>query len=219
MFKELLESLGLNKDLRIVCYTICVTSIAMYFIGDHVFFAERTAVLNQNKNELEGLKLIKLKDEKNLEEYRYLTTQNEQKIAVLSREITRLKTYELAIFDFKKALDEERAGSSLLREQIYQLNLSSKENKQIAESCAAEKVELRTNVSKLNGVISSYAPILDRRSEIVGIEKNKNSLEVKIAELESDPYYKQLYVQKVEQLKRLSSEYQQHLLQLRQCGK
>lgn len=219
MLKELLESLGIKKEIRIVIYTACVTAIAMYFIGDRLLFIERGAILSQNKNDIDNLKLVNQKKEKQLEEYYSVLEQRNLRVNELSKEISRLQPYEQAIPEWKKALDDERAKSSTLQDQLNQLNQGLRDIKQTADSCIAEKNDLRVNISKLNGIISSYAPLLDRRNEIREIEKNKNSIEVKLLELDGDTVSRTFNTQKIEQFRRMAAEYQQQLLQLRQCGK
>lgn len=219
MVKELLEALGVKKEIRILVFSVCITAVAMYFVGDRFLFSDRREILNQDKSEIENLKLINQKKEKQIEEDFAALQQRTQRINELSKEISRLQPYEQAIPEWRKALDDERQKSSQLQEQLNQLNSNSRELKQIVDSCTAERGDLKSNLSKLNAIISSYAPLVDRRNEIREIERNKDSVEAKIAELEGSPINRQFDVLKIEQLKRVSAEYQQQLLHLRQCGK
>lgn len=219
MVKELLEALGVKKEIRILVFSVCITAVAMYFVGDRFLFSDRREILNQDKSEIENLKLINQKKEKQIEEDFAALQQRTQRINELSKEISRLQPYEQAIPEWRKALDDERQKSSQLQEQLNQLNSNSRELKQIVDSCTAERGDLKSNISKLNAIISSYAPLVDRRNEIREIERNKDSVEAKIAELEGSPINRQFDVLKIEQLKRVSAEYQQQLLHLRQCGK
>lgn len=219
MLKELLESLGTKKEIKIAIYTACVTVIAMYFIGDKLLFTERSSVLSQNKNDIDTLKLENQKQEKQLSEYLSVIAQRNSRVADLSKEISRLQPYEQAIPEWKKALDDERVKSANLQDQFNQAGQGSRDARQAADSCLIERNDLKANVAKLNGIVSSYAPILDRRNEIREIERNKNSVEIKIAELDGDAINRTFSAQKIEQLKRVSAEYQQELVQLRQCQK
>ena len=217
MLKELLESLGITKEIRIAIYTACVTAVAMYFIGDKFLFTERAAILSQSKNDIETLKATNQKQEKQLADYLSAIEQRNTRLAELSKEISRLQPYERTLPEWKKALDDERMKSSNLQDQLNQMSQGSRDSKQAMDSCTAERNDLRASVSKLNGVVASYGPILDRRNEVREIEKNKNSVEMKISELDGDSINRTFYTQKIEQLKRVSAEYQQQLLQLRQC--
>lgn len=217
MLKELLESLGITKEIRIVIYTACVTAVAMYFISDRFLFTERSAILSQNKNDIETLKSTNQKQEKQLADYLAAIEQRNDRLADLNKEISRLQPYEQALPEWKKALEDERMRSSGLQEQLNQVSHGSRDTKQAMDSCSAERNDLRASVSKLNGIISAYAPILDRRNEVKEIERNKNSVEMKIAELEGDSIHRTFNSQRIDQLKRVSAEYQQQLLQLRQC--
>lgn len=217
MLKELLESLGITKEIRIVIYTACVTAVAMYFIGDKFLFTERSAILSQNKNDIDTLKSANQKQEKQLADYLTAIEQRNTRLADLSKEISRLQPYEQALPEWKKALDDERVKSSNLQEQLNQVSQGSRDTKQAMDSCTAERNDLRASVSKLNGIVTSYGPILDRRNEVKEIERNKDSVEMKIAELDGDSINRTFYSQKIDQLKRVSAEYQQQLLQLRQC--
>ena len=217
MLKELLESIGITKEIRIVIYTACVTAIAMYFIGDKFLFTERGAILSQNKNDIDTLKSVNQKQEKQLADYASEIEQLNARLADLNKEVTRLHPYEQAFPEWKKALDDERMKSSNLHDQLNQLSQGSRDMKQTMDSCTSERNDLRASVSKLNGIVTSYGPILDRRNEVKEIERNKNSVEMKIAELDGDSVNRVFYSQKIDQLKRVSAEYQQQLLQLRQC--
>ncbi|MGC4062178.1 MAG: hypothetical protein QM749_15565 [Aquabacterium sp.] len=217
MLKELLESLGIKKEIRIVIYTACVTAVAMYFIGDKFLFTERSAILSQNKNDIDTLKSANQKQEKQLADYLAAIEQRNTRLADLSKEISRLQPYEQALPEWKKALDDERVKSSNLQEELNQVSQESRDTKQAMDSCIAERNDLRASVSKLNGIVTSYGLILDRRNEVKEIERNKNSVEMKIAELDGDSINRTFYSQKIDQLKRVSAEYQQQLLQLRQC--
>ena len=166
MVKELLEALGVKKEIRILVFSVCITAVAMYFVGDRFLFSDRREILNQDKSEIENLKLINQKKEKQIEENFAALQQRNQRINELSKEISRLQPYEQAIPEWRKALDDERQKSSQLQEQLNQLNSSSRELKQIVDSCTAERGDLKVNISKLNAIISSYAPLVDRRNEI-----------------------------------------------------
>lgn len=217
MLKELLESLGITKEIRIVIYTACVTAAAMYFICDKLLFAERSAILSQNKNDIDALKSVNQNQGTQLANYLAEIEQRNTRLADLSKEISRLQPYEQALPEWKKALDDERMKSSNLQEHLNQVSQGVRDTKQTMDSCTAERNDLRASLSKLNGIVASYGPILDRRNEMKEIERNKNSVETKIAELDGDSINRVFYTQKIEQLKRVSAEYQQQLLQLRQC--
>ena len=214
-----MESLSIKKEIRLAIYTACVVATATYFICDHFVFSERSAILSQNKNDIDSLKSINQKQEKQLEEYHSTLDQRDLRINELDKEVARLKPYEQTIPEWKKALDDERTKSSSLQDRLNQLSQESRDIKQAADSCTAERSDLKANISKLNGIVSSYTPLLDRRNEISDIEKNKNSVEIKLAELEGDTINRQFSAQKIEQLKRVSAEYQQQLLQLQQCSR
>jgi len=218
MLKELLESAGITKEIRIAIYAICVTAVAMFFISDKLLFPERSAVTNQYKSDIDNLKVVNQKQEKRLEEFSSAVDERNLRINELSKEISRLQTYEQAIPEWRAALDNERTKSSNLQDQLIKVTQSSKDVKQSADSCYTDRDELKTNVSRLTQLVSSYAPIVDRTAEIRQLEKNKEAAELKLLELQ-DSMTKQFYPDKIEQLKRLSAEYNQQLLQLRQCSR
>jgi len=216
MLKELLESLGITKEIKIVIYTACVTAVAMYFIGDKFLFTERSATLSQSKNDIETLKATSQKQEKQLAEYLSTIEQRNTRLVDLNKEISRLQSYEQSLPEWKKALDDERIKSSKLEDQLNQMSQGARDAKQAMDSCTVERNDLKTSVSKLNAIVASYGPILDKRNEVKEIERNKNSVEMKITELDNT-LNRTFHAEQIEQLKRVSAEYQQQLLLLRQC--
>jgi chromosome segregation ATPase len=219
MFKELLELLSIKKEAKIVICTICVTAVAMYFIGDRLLFADRSAALNQYKSDIDNLKTESERQDKKIGEYSSELEQKNSQINDLNKEIARLQSFEQVLPEWKKALEDERTRSSNLQDQLNQINQAARDLRQASDSCTVEENNLKASNSKLNEIVSSYGPLLSKRNEIKGIENNKDSVEAKLSELDGDPVSRQFNVEKIAQLKRVSFEYQQQLLQLRQCDK
>lgn len=182
MLNKLLDLFKVRKDMSIGILSFCLGTISMHFIDDHVLFADRVAVLNQYKSEINNLKSIIQKQETQFEEYFNILNQKNSHINELRKVISNLQLYEQAMPEWQEALGNERKKTSQLQEQVSQITLSKK-------------------------------------NEIKEIENNKNATEMKIAELESSPLNEQYYTNRIEQLKRIALEYQQQLLQLRQCNK
>jgi hypothetical protein len=219
MLKELLEYLGIGKEVKIAVSAMCVTAVAMYFICGNVLFPERSEILNKYKSEIDGLKSVNQDQAKKLEEYSLMQDQKNSRINDLNVEVSKLQAQscESVLPEWRKALDDERTKSSNLQDQIIQLNQNARDLKQASDSCMADVNSLRASNSKLNDVVSSYAPLLSKESEIKRIESNKNSIEAKLAELNGDDISRSFNVERIAQLKRVSAEYQQQILQLQQC--
>lgn len=221
MFKELLESVGIGKEVRIAVYAICVTAVAMYFICGNILFSERGDVLNQYKSEIDNLKSVNQDQAKRLEEYSLVVDQRNSKISELNLEVSTLQSQSCGqvLPEWRKALDDERSKSSNLQDQLNQLSQNARDLKQASDGCMADVNNLRDSNINLNKIVSGYAPLLSKINEIKEIESNKNSVEAKLADLDGDDVSRSFNVEKIQQLKRISAEYQQQILQLQQCEK
>ncbi|WP_321966689.1 hypothetical protein [Burkholderia cepacia] len=209
MWKELVDLIPLGKETKIVLFTACVTVSAAvagtYYACDKFIFAERTSVLNEYKSEIENLKLVNGNQAKLLEQY--------------SLEVSRLRTFEQLLPEYKKALSDERVRSAGLEAQLNQLGQGSRDIKQISDSCTAEVVTLKAANARLNDYVGRVEPFVNKQNQIRNIEADKNSIEVKLAELEGDHINSQFNYERIAQLRRVSSEYQQRILALQQCEK
>lgn len=219
MLKELLEYLSIGKEMKIAVSAVCVTAVAMYFICGNILFPERVEALEKYKSEIDGLKLMNQDQAKKLEEFSMVQDQKNSKINDLSVEISKLQSQscEQVLPEWRKALDDERSKSSNLQEQLNQTSQNARDLKQASDSCMSDLSNAKASNLKLNGIISSYEPLLSKINEIKEIESNKNSVEEKLAELDGDNISRQFNVEKIQQLKRVSAEYQQQILQLQQC--
>jgi thioester reductase-like protein len=218
MLKELIESLEIRKDIRIIRYTACVTAIATYYLCDKVVFADRKAVLDQKDAVIDNLKIETHKLEMQSTEYAAALEDTKKRSNQLNNEVLRLQPYEQAFPQWKKALEDERERSSNLQDQLNQAEQTSSATKQMADSCVVDRNQLSASVTKLNEAITNAIPILDKRKEIAKLESEKNSVENTIAELDTS-LSRDFNIEKIAQLKRISAEYQQQIIQLRQCAR
>jgi F0F1-type ATP synthase membrane subunit b/b' len=221
MLKELLESLGIGKEVRIAVYAICVTAVAMYFICGNFIFPERNEILNQYKSDVDNIKSVNQDQSKKLEEYSLALDQRNSKLNELNGEISTLQSQscEQVLPEWRKALDNERSKSSNLQDQINQLIQNTKDLKQVSDNCMADANNIKANNLSLNNIVSGYTPLLSKINEIKEIESNKNSVEEKLAELDGNDISRPFNIEKIQQLKRISAEYQQQIIQLQQCEK
>ncbi|MDN7753089.1 hypothetical protein [Burkholderia gladioli] len=209
MLKDFIDMLQLSNEAKIAvvtaCITISATAAGTYYACDKFIFSERTAVLNEYKSEIDSLRSTNGNQQKMIDQY--------------SAEITRLRTYEQMLPEYKKALDDERVRSAGLEAQINQIGQGSRDIKQVSDSCSAEVATLKSDNARLNDYVRRVGPFIDKQNQIRDLEENKNSVEVKLAELEWDHIYSQFNAEKIAQLRRVSSEYQQRILALQQCEK
>ncbi|SFD52557.1 hypothetical protein [Paracidovorax konjaci] len=220
MLNNLIGFIGISKEWSIAICSACITAGAMYFVADKILFADRIAVTNQYKNEIDNLKSIAQKQDGKLESSALALKQKDAQIFDLKKEISILKDFENAIPEWKKALTEERAKATTLQLNINQALQNSNDLKQALDSCNKENEELKNGNARLKSIIAIYAPMLEKRNELKEIEKNKELAENHISELERDnSVFGHLNAPKIAQLKRISSEYQQQIIQLRQCNK
>ena len=217
MLKELIESLGIGEKTRIALYSMCVTAIAMYFICDRVLFAERGSILNQNQATIDSLKQKVSEQGQQLADYAAALQRTKAQADQFNQEIARLQPFEQAVPQWRKALDDERERTSGLQAEFARQGQVATQSSQAVDACVAERNELRTSLSRLNEVVTSYGPLLSRRNEIQELERSKEAVEASLAALDGSAISREFDEHKIEQLKRLSTEYQQQILQLRQC--
>lgn len=214
-----LDSLGVKKEARIVILTVCLTALATHFVDDRILLADRGAVRQLAENEIAELKLAKQKHEELLELRLRELQQQSKTLSEMRQEVSRLQTFEQVLPDWRKALNDEREKAAVMQGNLSRLNAEVNEAQQMANSCTAERNDLKTTVIKLNNIVLQHQPLLERRNEIRELENAKRLAESTLTELERESYMVAFNAPKIEQMKRITAEYHQQLIQLRQCAK
>ncbi|VWC54310.1 hypothetical protein BLA13014_08322 [Burkholderia aenigmatica] len=207
MAKNLLDLIPLSKEAAIVVITAGATVIAtagvVWAACDKFYSVQMASAIDRYKSDNEELR-SKIRDQA-------------KGLGQNDLNVVRLQSLEQAIEQYKKALSDERVRSVGLEAQVNQLSQGSRDVKQTSDSCAAEVENLKMDNARLNEYALKIAPFVNKRNQIQVIENNKDSVEAKLAELEGDHIGRSFNTEKIAQLKRVSAEYQQQILQLQQC--
>ncbi|MCO8321118.1 hypothetical protein ABEG10_11835 [Burkholderia cenocepacia] len=209
MAKSLLDYIPLSKEAAIVVITAGTTAIAtagvVWAACDKFYSVQIASAIDRYKSDNADLRSIVRDQAKGL-------GQNDLNVV-------RLQSSEQTVEQYKKALSDERVRSAGLEAQLNQLGQGSRDIKQVSDSCSAEVATLKADNARLNEFASKATPLLSRQNQIRELQNSKDSIEATLLKLEGDFTTPSIHPEKIVQLKRVSSEYQQQILQLQQCEK